>query len=360
MSETATTKKRQRFLDRLRVFATCAVVMLHTITGVMDTTDMSLYPVQKTVFLVALDLLTWCVPVFVMISGYLFLHPDRKPTLRTMLFRYCRRIVFALFLFGVPYAVLEQIATTGNVSAGMIGKAFHMVCTGQSWSHMWYLYLILVLYVATPAMKWMLERMPRPALYTILTILVVGSSLLTYLRKLFGWDGLISMPDAGIYFFYYICGGLLAEKTSSSGTDTGSGKLLEHIRRSPSERRAALAITVLLAGMIASRLVGSYSVQMAYNYPFTVVLVLLSVWLASRLEDCMQTEKGWSALSELCFCVYLIHPLFINILYKFLHITPLDFPIGLSLPLFFLAVLIPSVLVSFLLHKIGILRKYVL
>ena len=67
--------ERESFLDKLRAAATCAVVMLHTVTGVMDNTDMNLYPFEKKVFLVALDLICWCVPVFLIISGYLFLTP---------------------------------------------------------------------------------------------------------------------------------------------------------------------------------------------------------------------------------------------------------------------------------------------
>lgn len=57
-------KKREVFLDGLRVAATCAVVMLHTITGAMDITNMSEYPLEWKVFLAGLDLLCWCVPVF--------------------------------------------------------------------------------------------------------------------------------------------------------------------------------------------------------------------------------------------------------------------------------------------------------
>ena len=71
-------KKREVFLDGLRVAATCAVVMLHTITGAMDITNMSEYPLEWKVFLAGLDLLCWCVPVFLMISGYLFLNPARE------------------------------------------------------------------------------------------------------------------------------------------------------------------------------------------------------------------------------------------------------------------------------------------
>ena len=55
-------REREAFLDRLRV-------MLHTATGVMDATDMSLYPEENRVFLTVMDLVCWCVPVFLVLSG---------------------------------------------------------------------------------------------------------------------------------------------------------------------------------------------------------------------------------------------------------------------------------------------------
>ena len=146
-------REREGFLDKLRVAATCAVVLLHTITGAMDITDMRPFPLEEKVFLTALDLICWCVPVFVLISGYLFLNPVRKISMRDMLARYCRRILLALFLFGVPYACLEQIALEHTFRMEMPGRAFFMVLRGESWSHMWYLYLILLLYLMTPALK---------------------------------------------------------------------------------------------------------------------------------------------------------------------------------------------------------------
>ena len=35
-------KEREEFLDKLRVLATCAVIMLHTMTGAIDSMDISL------------------------------------------------------------------------------------------------------------------------------------------------------------------------------------------------------------------------------------------------------------------------------------------------------------------------------
>lgn len=341
-------KTREIFLDRLRTAAACAVVMLHTITGVTDTADMSLYPGEEKLFLVIMDLVCWCVPVFLIISGYLFLNPARELTMKKMLTVYCRRILLALFVFGVPYAWLEQIALAKSFRPDMVGKGFLMVLRGESWSHMWYLYLILVLYLLTPAMKWILARVPRWTVYLLLAFLLVQCSLIPWLCRLLGLEEKALLPGDMIYFFYYISGYLFA--------------------RQETKRQASylyLPIGLLAAGMVCSRLWGSYSVRMAYNYPFTAALSLLlfaagKAGLSGRKRGKAQKNQEKEGISALSFTVYLIHPVFLNLFYKFLGITPLSFPAGISLPLFFLGTLLLSGASAWVLYRIPPLRKYVL
>lgn len=343
-------REREIFLDQLRAAATCAVVLLHTVTGVMDHTDMSVYPLEKKAFLVILDLICWCVPVFLMISGYLFLNPQRKLGMGRMLTKYCRRIVLALFLFGVPYACMEQIVLEGSFGPEMVGRAFVMVVRGETWSHMWYLYLILVLYLLTPAIRLLLQYLPRQVLYGILAVLFMGSSLLPYLSKLTGWE-LPGLPDWGIYFFYYISGSFF----------TCTGGNLSEDTKGKRGRVLGTAALFLAAAMGCSRLSGGYTLQMAYNYPFTTVLsFLLFGWGWAGGMHAGQAASFWKRAGELSFAVYLIHPVFLNAAYKFLHVTPLSFPLGISLPLFFLAALIPSAVIAWILRKIPLLRSYVL
>lgn len=362
-------KEREIFLDKLRVAATCAVVLLHTVTGVMDTTDMGPYPTERKVFLAVMDLICWCVPVFLMISGYLFLKPEREIPMGKMLTKYCRRIVLALFLFGVPYACLEQMMTERSFRPGMPGEAFLMVLRGESWSHMWYLYLILILYLVTPPLKWMLARVPVGAVYGLAVILLSAFSILPYLARIYGWGDIAAMPDWAIYFFYYICGYLFA--VDGFRLSKGGWK-----------RKSLPVLAVLLAaGMAVSRIAGNYELRMAYNYPFTLLLsLLLFGWgvsaekkpragqiLTGQPEEGQRQGRGstgghpfWERASELSFTVYLIHPVFLNIAYKFFHVTPLSFAIGISLPVFFLGTLLLSAAGAWVLRKIAPLRKYVL
>lgn len=350
---------RYFFLDILRTGAICAVVMLHTITGVMDTVDMSGYPSEKTVFLIGMDMITWCVPVFVIISGFLFLRPERVISFRTMLTKYCRRILLALFLFGTPYACLELVITHGGFTADMPGRSLLMVLQGKSWSHMWYLYLIFFLYLFTPLLKKLLAVLPGWTVLSVMGLLLLGSSALPFVRKLASMGGgaapaLPLLPDAGIYVFYYLCGYLLAVKRNVYGAPgVGGGRRIW----------ALLAgIFALCGGMAASRLAGGYTVQMAYNYPPTVLLSLLLVCAAWVAEPFWRahTGKRLRSFAAMSFTIYLIHPVCLNVFYKFLHLTPLSFPVWLSLPFFFGTAMLFSVCGALLLGRIPVLRKYVL
>ena len=47
---------RKQFLDVLRVLATCAVVLMHVLTGATDVTDASIVPEYRSLLLSVMDL----------------------------------------------------------------------------------------------------------------------------------------------------------------------------------------------------------------------------------------------------------------------------------------------------------------
>ena len=393
---------RKQFLDVLRVLATCAVVLMHVLTGATDVTDASIVPEYRSLLLSVMDLVTWCVPIFLLISGYLFLNPERTLTYPVMIKKYCRRIALAILLFGVPYAASELVVAERTFRIRMIPEALKMTLMGHTWSHMWYLYLILFLYLITPLLKKMLRVLPVWGVVAMMAVIFLGSSVAPFLNKVLDVNSIPVLPDGGVYFLYYLCGYLFAVR--EVGVDKGrnvGGQMVEP----GSGRRAGdntewdgetqnvesrawnvwlIAAAVLIMGMILSRTLAGFSIQMAYNYPFTVLLAVLlfaAGWNggrdgaapAAREKDRIH-RIPWQEAGALSFAVYLVHPVYVNLLYKFVKITPFTVleqcgvqsvaagqaVLILLLAAFCLVVLALATATAWVLRKIPVLRKYVL
>lgn len=350
---------RKQFLDVLRVLATCAVVLMHVLTGAIDVTDTSIVPEYRSLLLSVMDLVTWCVPIFLLISGYLFLNPERTLTYPVMIKKYCRRIALAILLFGVPYAASELVVTERTFRIMMIPEALKMTLTGHTWSHMWYLYLILFLYLITPLLKKVLRVLPVWGVVAMMAVIFLGSSVAPLLNKVLDVNSIPVLPDGGVYFLYYLCGYFFAVREVC--VDKGRNVWL------------TAAVAVLALGMILSRTLAGFSIQMAYNYPFTVLLAVL-LFAAGWNGSIKKHRIPWQEAGALSFAVYLVHPVYVNLLYKFVKITPFTVleqcgvqsvaagqtVLILLLAAFCLVVLALATATAWVLRKIPVLRKYVL
>ena len=350
---------RKQFLDVLRVLATCAVVLMHVLTGATDVTDASIVPEYRSLLLSVMDLVTWCVPIFLLISGYLFLNPERTLTYPVMIKKYCRRIALAILLFGVPYAASELVVAERTFRIRMIPEALKMTLMGHTWSHMWYLYLILFLYLITPLLKKVLRVLPVWGVVAMMAVIFLGSSVAPFLNKVLDVNSIPVLPDGGVYFLYYLCGYFFAVREVC--VDKGRNVWL------------TAAVAVLALGMILSRTLAGFSIQMAYNYPFTVLLAVL-LFAAGWNGSIKKHRIPWQEAGALSFAVYLVHPVYVNLLYKFVKITPFTVleqcgvqsvaagqaVLILLLAAFCLVVLALATATAWVLRKIPVLRKYVL
>ena len=366
---------RKQFLDVLRVLATCAVVLMHVLTGATDVTDASGMPGYRGLLLAVMDLVTWCVPIFLLISGYLFLDPERDLTYPVMIKKYCRRIALAILLFGVPYAASELIVAERTFRAGMIPEAVKMTLTGNTWSHMWYLYLILFLYLITPLLRKLLKVLPGWCVAVVMAVIFLGSSVAPFANKVLNINSIPVLPDGGVYLFYYLCGYLF----------TGRDRRGDKKRNADGQAKSCLlAAGALALGMVLSRTLAGFPIQMAYNYPFTVLLAVLLFAAGQnggRAETSTVTDVehkkyriSWQEAGALSFAVYLVHPVYVNLLYKFIKITPFtvleqcgvesvatgNVLLLLLLLAFCLLVLALATATAWVLRKIPVLRKYVL
>ncbi|MDR2466213.1 MAG: acyltransferase family protein, partial [Prevotellaceae bacterium] len=195
------------YLDTLRVFATFAVIMIHVFSPINLYFRDSLTDTEAYICVVLKNLWQWCVPVFVMITGVLFLNPEKEITLKKILKRHVLRIVAAIILFGTPYSFME-ISFNANMSFNIrqIGIAALNAIQGKSWDSLWYLYMIAGIYLCVPLMRVFVVNASKRIVGYMLAILFVFTSLIPSLESILPYKFGIYIPINSVYLFYLLLG----------------------------------------------------------------------------------------------------------------------------------------------------------
>lgn len=322
------------YLNVLRLLATFSVVLLHTSSSYFDK---GLYGDGEYIPFGLYKLLNvWAVPVFIMISGALFLNPNKETGFKLIITKYVRRIVLALILFGLPMCIAETIFTNGDG----LGVAFYDFLTGHSWTHMWYLYMLIGLYLLTPSIKAFVTHSSRKTILATIVVLFAMCSVLPTLSyfgiSLKSW---MTIPGNPYVLFYVL------------------GFYLLYMDNSKIQIYHTILGIVLSVFLIGFRLLGG-SEDIIYYAPTTFLFAVSIFLLIKRLDLNWQIANK---LNPYCFGIYLVHTVFINILVKILHVSPADYlnP-WLSVPILAFIVFLLSLIICWALRLNPILRKYVL
>ncbi|HAW15828.1 MAG TPA: hypothetical protein DCW41_03890 [Clostridiales bacterium] len=331
-------------ISLLRIIATLSVVMLHVCSTLTDGVAVSWSSTfQFDVFALTQILLHWTIPVFLMITGFLLLGPEKSIGYDKVFRKYCSRIVGVLVIFGIPMAFIKIYSEgQGEISAmGSFGKALLAVLSNQGFAHFWYLYVLIGLYLVLPVIKAFTARASRKDLDILILILFIFTSLAPLLSSVLKIGIAFTVP-----FSYGVMYLLLGYRMRNIG---------KVVRIFPVSLFAFMA--VLLIVLYKSPFWnGIYAV---YGSPI-VVLMAVSVFLFIMSFDVKGGNALWAA-DRLCFGVYIIHPLFIHIAYRGMGLVPTSktaWPLAMILT--FLAVAFLSFAATALLMLIKPLKKYVL
>lgn len=144
---------RTVYFDYLRVFATFAVMILHISAQNWYVTDVNSFEWQ--VFNLFDSIVRWSVPVFVMISGSLFL--GREIPLRKIYSKYILRMAISFLVWSVIYAFFTEGDIVNKLSAAVQGKY-----------HMWFVLMIIGIYMCIPLIKSIAETDEKIKYYLLL------------------------------------------------------------------------------------------------------------------------------------------------------------------------------------------------
>lgn len=133
-------KKRLVYLDLIRVVATLGVIAVHVFaTGFF--TNVGSY--NWFVSAIGDCLVRWCVPLFVMISGALFLQSTKEVSYNILIKKYIPRLILAYAFWNIVYIMYEYIILGQELSIGLFFPHFHL----------WYIPMIIGVYLLIPILR---------------------------------------------------------------------------------------------------------------------------------------------------------------------------------------------------------------
>ncbi len=152
------TKSRQAGISFLRIFATIGIVCLHTCSTLTENADLFTLSSSELKYFTAWHLVwRWAVPVFFMITGALLLSPNKPISYKSCITKYCKRILLAIAIFGIPMAALILIFD-GVRGLPLVIGSIAAIFTGKSFAHLWYLYALVGIYLLLPVVKGFIDK----------------------------------------------------------------------------------------------------------------------------------------------------------------------------------------------------------
>jgi len=304
--------ERLVFIDAIRACAILAVVLLHVSAPILLEKFSSLAPSWWWIGNFVYSFTLPCIPLFVMISGALLLDPAKNESISFFLYKRTNRIVWAFLFWGSAYLVW-RVRFHGEFLTWT--QIIHELFQGPPYFHLWFLYLIIGLYLATPILRTYLKKASPKDLAYFVTIWFLLASVNPLIGRVLGVQLKIYFPifQGGITGLagYFILGYLLR-------------------RISIKKWHLLLAIGGIIAGTLVTAF-GTYLLTMrdngVYNDYFAgwqlPHLVVMSVAMFALLKKLPYEaiSKRFSSvcsliklLSTTSFGVYLLHVMILEIL----------------------------------------------
>lgn len=343
-----TQQKRQIELDILRFAAIFAVIATHLCGGPVKSLDINS---TEWAFLNCLRAaVTWDVPVFVMISGCLFLDPKKQIPLKKIYSKYIKHLILCFVFWSAIFQIFYRF--TSNAPLNWRGYITEFIIGPYPF---WYLFMLVGLYMIIPFLRSFTDN---KRLMEYFIVLFIASSFISNYGVNLPYVGEIISSVWSKTNFYFALG------------FTGYYVLGTYLSRYKVSTKVEIALYVL--GIICvifscigttwqSRLEGKYNEWFSkYLMPNVIIessaLYTLFVKRVSKINFSQRTRILFKNLSDLCFGVYLSHALIIEVL-NLCNITVLSAsPLIMVIPLTLLVYLV-SLLLTFLIRKIPVVGK---
>ena len=331
-------KKQISYIQWLRMLAALAVVVIHADSAVWAGVPMGSR--EYVVLTVWESLVRWPVPVFVMITGALFL--DRKTELKQVLTRYIPHLAAAFFFWSGVHAL----------RGGTEGMLLRFVAGHY---HLWYVPFACGVYLTIPFLQAIAgdRRLTRQLLWVSLVI----GALVPWLADLAAlcfpeWSGVMASVKNSLHFtfFFDLLGVVLLGHVLNTGSLTGKQRHLLYALGI-----LGAAVTVPLTLWAGARTGSGNALFGQLTAPTTLCTAAAVFVFAKYNLTRLPKMVDWAASHS--FGVYLSHVLILELLQeRGIHVLLAD-PIW-TVPALSAAVFVIALGLTTILRRVPVVGKY--
>ncbi|MBQ4258543.1 MAG: acyltransferase family protein [Clostridia bacterium] len=299
-------------LSFLRAVACAAIVILHTVNSAAILYRVNISKSAYGISMAVVESLSWAVPCFLMVTGALLLDPKRELPLKKLFSRYILRVFLALAVFVLLFRALDMLLNGEVFRPAVVWQGLRNILTGESWAHLWYLYVLIGLYLLLPLFRAAAEKLSVKVLWYLCGVVFLFLSLMPLLGMLDLESG-FSIPVASVYPLYLFLGYLLFQK--------------------PVPRLISVLMVLIGAGGLAcagyfryALGFGSLSPLLNYASPLTVLLSAGIFSLFARIDpesgEKNTFTKSLLGLDRASFGIYLLHLVFVRLILRYWNVNP--------------------------------------
>jgi len=363
-------EERQYWIDALRILASYMVILVHNASYI--------YIFEVQIFSLSwYGLMFWdamsrvCVPLFIMISGILFLNPKKDIPISKVYKKYIFRILKCMIFWNAFYGTLVKYLI--NPFRGQYKWEFKIITDfikdvlyGEF--HLWYLYMCIGLYVMTPILRAITSNMKTLKYYLGLGITV--TYLIPFISNLVKdilpslYTGKLNEVVAKFMIFmtigftiYYVLGYFL------SIYEIKNKSVLNCIYIYGLVNLFFTYGIKMILSVIKQEEYTSYSDYNSFNvFSAAVAIFIFFKYYVRELLNKLLLIEGFKTLlltlSDLSFGVYLIHIFYVDIFFS-LNFHSYTFNPFIFSPIYALCIWICGAITVYFMKHIPILRSFV-
>lgn len=332
------------WVDNVRFVASFAVVFLHVSSGIVTSAEVG--SLNWWAGNISDSVVRWCVPVFVILTGYLLGDPNKEYGLVQFYRRRMHRLLIPIVAWSFFYSCLTYL--TGGEKP-VLYLLIEKVGAGVPYYHMWYFYMLIGLYVAAPFLNRLVHMLTDKELVSLTVISFCLSTLNMTADYFYFHSGSIFPVWFIAYIPYYFIGCLFHRNSLAIKFKSFSSLVFV----------SSCIVTVLGCYFLASTF-GLYEGLFFYNY-LSIPISLMAISIFSMLYNYKAAVlSGYisSQMAMLSLGIYLIHPFFLTFL-TFIGFNGLFRNAFIEIPLLSMLVYILSAISVKVIMQVPYLKKIV-